>query len=182
MRSIGVFCGSSPGDRPEFLEVARQLGKVLAERKITLVYGGANIGLMGAVADAALEGGGSVIGVIPRFLQSKEVAHANLTQLILCDTMHERKQKMFELSQGFIALPGGFGTLEEVMEMLTWRQLGLHERPIGFLNIAEFYDHLEGLFDEMALRGFLKSDNRKMALFEPDLQVLLSKMSRATVF
>jgi uncharacterized protein (TIGR00730 family) len=139
MKSICVFCGSSNGDDPQFIETARNLGKALAESGITLVYGGANVGLMGAVADASLDSGGSVIGALPQFLQGKEIAHTGLTELILCETMHQRKTKMFELSQGFIALPGGFGTLEEVVEILTWQQLGLHKYPVGFLNVNGFF-------------------------------------------
>src|SRR5258708_1188687 len=125
MKSLCVFCGSSVGDDPDFLKTAIALGKTLAETETTLVYGGANRGLMGAIADSALKNGGKVIGVLPRFLEGKEVAHKNLTELILCDSMHERKTQMFERSQGFIAMPGGFGTLEEISEILTWQQLGL---------------------------------------------------------
>jgi len=165
MKSLCVFCGSSSGNDPAFIKTARLLGQALAENQITLVYGGSNVGLMGAVADATLEHGGQVIGVLPKFLQDKELAHKGLTKLILCDTMHERKTKMFELSEGFIALPGGFGTLEEVVEVLTWQQLGLHQFPIAFLNVNGYYDHLRNLFNHMEAAQLLKTENRNMALF-----------------
>lgn len=176
MKSLCVFCGSSFGDNPAFLQAARSLGRQLAEKEINLVYGGANVGLMGAVADSCLESGGKVVGVLPRFLQGKEIAHTNLTELIICETMHERKTKMFELSQGFIALPGGFGTLEEVVEILTWQQLGLHKWPVGFLNVDGFFDHLQMFFDEMERTKLLKPENKKMALFEGRVSDLLLTM------
>src|SRR4051812_45956194 len=128
MKSVAVFCGSSQGNDPQFTEAAQSLGRTLAEKNITLIYGGAAVGLMGTIANAVLQHKGKVIGVLPRFfLSGKEVPHHHLTELILCDSMHERKTKMFELSEGFIAMPGGFGTLEEVSEILTWQQLGLHQ-------------------------------------------------------
>lgn len=176
MKSICVFCGSTPGNDPQFLTTARLLGKTLAEEKITLVYGGANVGLMGAVADAAMENGGRVIGVLPHFLQRKEVAHREITELILCETMHERKTKMFELSEGFIALPGGFGTLEEVVEILTWGQLGLHRHPTAFLNVNGYYDSLKALFNHMEQKELLKSENNQMALFGNSVEDVLKKM------
>lgn len=176
MKSLCVFCGSSSGSDPAFIQSARQVGRLLAENQISLIYGGAKVGLMGAVADAVLENNGTVIGVLPKFLQGKEIAHANLTQLILCETMHERKTKMFELSEGFMALPGGFGTLEEVIEILTWQQLGLHKHPVGFLNVNGFYNHLRLFFDEMERGSLLKSENKKMALFGDDPTALLNEM------
>ncbi len=176
MKSLCVFCGSSFGSDPTFVEVARTLGRSLADQKVTLVYGGANVGLMGTVADSALEHGGQVIGVLPKFLQGKEIAHTGLTELILCDTMHERKTKMFELSKGFVALPGGFGTLEEIIEILTWQQLGLHKFPVGFLNANGFYNHLRALFDEMERTKLLKSENKSMALFDDHTDSLLKRM------
>src|SRR4030095_3484794 len=139
MKRITVFCGSSLGNGTNFRTQATLLGQVLAKRNIELVYGGANVGLMGAVADGVLSEGGKVIGVLPNFLKSKEIAHEQLTELILVDSMHERKTKMNELCDGVIALPGGFGTLEEFFEMLTWAQLGLHKKPIAILNIDGFY-------------------------------------------
>src|SRR5687768_1380717 len=135
MKSVAIFCGSSSGSDSIYYSQAAMLGKILAHRKIQIVYGGAKVGLMGAVADGALKEGGKVIGVLPNFLKSKEIAHTGLTDLILVESMHERKLKMHELSDGIIALPGGFGTLEELFEMLTWSQLGLHKKPIGLLNI-----------------------------------------------
>src|SRR5215203_5745857 len=143
MKRVSVFCGSSLGTDEVFQKHAHFVGETLAIQKIGLVYGGANVGLMGAVADGALSKGGEVIGVLPNFLRAKEIAHKNLTQLILVETMHERKTMMNELSDGVIALPGGFGTLEEFFEMLTWAQLGLHKKPIALLNIGGFFDSLK---------------------------------------
>ncbi len=146
MNRISIFCGSSNGTRPEYLQVARRTGSLLADRGIGLVYGGANVGLMGAVADAALAKGGYVIGVIPRALVEKEVAHKHLTDLRVVGSMHERKATMAELSDAFIALPGGFGTMEEFVEVLTWSQLGLHAKPCGLLNVSGYYDPLLAFF------------------------------------
>ncbi|MBK7844448.1 MAG: TIGR00730 family Rossman fold protein [Bdellovibrionales bacterium] len=176
MKSLCIFCGSSSGNNPDFLKSARSLGQYLAENRITLIYGGANVGIMGVVADSTLESGGSVIGVLPKFLQGKEIAHTGLTELILCETMHERKMKMFELSHGFIALPGGFGTLEEVVEILTWQQLGFHKYPVGFLNIGGFFNHLKMFFDEMERTRLLRAENKKMALFGSSVPDLLKTM------
>lgn len=176
MKSISVFCGSSSGSDPKFQAAARSVGQALAEAGVTLIYGGAKVGLMGTVADAALANGGKVVGVLPRFLQNKELAHPDLSEMILCDSMHERKTRMFELSQGFIALPGGFGTLEEVCEILTWQQLGLHKFPIGLLNISGFYDHLDRLFAEMEKTELLKPENRRMAIFRENVPDLLAAM------
>lgn len=156
------------------------LGNALAKRNIELVYGGANVGLMGAVADGVLNEGGKVIGVLPHFLQSKEIAHAGLTELILVETMHERKTKMNELCDGVIALPGGFGTMEEFFEMLTWAQLGLHKKPIAILNIDGFYDSLKVLIQVMVDKGFLKPVNQEMLLVSDTVEELLTKMSEYT--
>lgn len=176
MKAITIFCGSSSGFAPVYLEQARLLGKTLAERGIDVVYGGARVGLMGALADGALQAGGAVTGVLPAFLKAKEIAHEGLTNLILTDSMHERKMKMNELSDGVIALPGGFGTLEELFEMLTWGQLGLHKKPVAILNASGFYDPLIALIDTMVERGFLKPDNRDMLLISNDIEELLEKM------
>lgn len=176
MNRITVFCGSSMGTEEIFERKARELGEKLANEKIELVYGGANVGLMGAVANGALAAGGTVIGVLPGFLKSKELAHGKLTQLILVSTMHERKTKMNDLCDGVISLPGGFGTLEEFFEMLTWGQLGLHQKPIGILNINGFYDELIGLFDTMVNKGFLKDINKQMVLVSEDIDDLLLQM------
>ncbi len=176
MKSIAVFCASSVATSPIFQETAADLGKMLAEKGITLVYGGSKIGLMGIVANAVIENGGKVTGVIPRFLSTKEIAHDGITQLIMVETMHERKLRMSELCEGVIALPGGFGTLEELTEMLTWAQLGLHRKPIGILNTAGYYDHLDLLFQRMAEESLLKEKNRKLALFADNLNDLFAAM------
>jgi uncharacterized protein (TIGR00730 family) len=176
MKRITVFCGSSFGTEKQYEEQAYLLGKTLAERNIGLVYGGANVGLMGAVADGAIENNGEVIGVLPHFLQNKEIAHEGLTELILVETMHERKTKMNDLTDGVITLPGGFGTLEEFFEMLTWAQLGLHQKPIGILNVNGFYNELLALVDTMVKKGFLKVVNRNMLLTSENIDDLLNQM------
>ncbi|MDP5229217.1 MAG: TIGR00730 family Rossman fold protein [Cellulophaga sp.] len=176
MKSIVVFCGSSEGNEPEFSSDAYALGKVLAERKITMVYGGAKIGIMGQVAQGALEANGKVIGVIPEFLKTREVYHRSLTELIITQNMHERKLKMHELSDGIIMLPGGFGTLEEFFEMLTWGQLGLHQYPIGILNTNGFYDDLLKMMKSMVDKGFVKKLNFDMILVDTSIAGLLQKM------
>lgn len=176
VKAITVFCGSSPGFDPIFMETAHQLGQYLASRSIKVIYGGAKVGLMGAVADGALSQGGQVIGVLPQFLQTKEVAHTNLTELFLVESMHQRKLKMHELSDGVIALPGGYGTLEEYFEMLTWSQLGLHQKPIGLLNVNHFYDSLLTLADTMVTNGLLKPVNRDMMLVDHSIESLISQM------
>ena len=182
MRRICVFCGSNAGNDPRYRAAAEQLGGLLAERGIELVYGGGNVGLMGAIADACLAAGGTVIGVIPEALVGKEVAgrhvdHRALTRLEVVDSMHTRKARMAELSDGFIALPGGFGTFEEFCEILTWGQLGFHAKPMGLLNVNGFYDPLLALFDHAVREGFLREQNRAMALAETDIGRLLDAMS-----
>ena len=176
MKSITVFCGSSAGTESNYKSQAYLLGEKLAKKGITLVYGGAKIGLMGAVADGVLAMNGKVIGVLPRFLSSKEIAHDQLTEMILCDTMHQRKTKMNELCDGIIALPGGFGTLEELFETLTWAQLGLHKKPIGLLNVDGFYDDLVALIKNMVDKGLLKANNQELLLIENSIDELLAKM------
>ncbi|KFF12795.1 LOG family protein YvdD [Chryseobacterium soli] len=176
MKSITVFCGSSFGSDEIFKNQAVLLGQTLAQQNIQLVYGGADVGLMGAVADGALQEGGKVIGVLPRFLQSKEIAHTRLTELIVVETMHERKTKMNELCDGVIVLPGGYGTLEEFFEMITWAQLGLHQKPIGILNIDGFYNDLIKLVQNMVEKGFLKQVNQKILLISDSVNELLEKM------
>lgn len=176
MKSITVFCGSSLGTDEAFKKEAILLGETLAKQNIGLVYGGAKVGIMGAVADGVLQAGGNVIGVIPQFLRTKEVAHDNLTELIMVKTMHERKTKMYELSNGIIALPGGFGTMEELFEMLTWAQLGLHQKPIGLLNTNGFYNDLIRLIENMVGKGFLKQINLEMLLVSDTVNDLLIKM------
>jgi len=162
MKAICVFCGSSYGTRQAYADAASQTGRVLAEQGYTLVYGGAKVGLMGAVADAALEAGGKVIGVLPRALEDKEIGHEGLTELHLVGSMHERKAKMADLSDAFIALPGGVGTLEEIFEVWTWGQLGYHSKPCGFLNIDGYYDHLIQFLDHQTGQGFTKDVMRAM--------------------
>lgn len=177
MKRITVFCGSSFGTEEIYKEQAALLGEKLAKQNIELVYGGANVGLMGAVADGVLNNGGKAIGVLPNFLRSKEIAHLGLTELILVESMHERKTKMNDLCDGVIALPGGFGTLEELFEMLTWAQLGLHKKPIAILNINGFYDSLIQLTEVMVSKGLLKEANQQMLLVSDNIDDLLDKMN-----
>jgi uncharacterized protein (TIGR00730 family) len=176
-RRICVFCGSNPGVNPVYKNAAAGLGRLLAKRKIELVYGGGNIGLMGVLADAALEAGGRVIGVIPESLMAKEVGHPGLTELYVVRSMHERKALMADLAEGFIALPGGYGTCEEFCEVVTWSQLGFHAKPCGLLNVERYYDPLLALFDHAVKEGFLRIDNRALVLEERDPRRLLEKMS-----
>ncbi|HQV39210.1 MAG: TIGR00730 family Rossman fold protein [Flavobacteriales bacterium] len=176
MKSIVVFCGSSAGHDPEFLVSAKALGATIASRGARLIYGGAKVGLMGCIADAALAQGSEVIGILPRFLSIKEVAHEGLTQLLIVENMHERKTKMFELGDAFIAMPGGFGTLEELFEVVTWAQLGLHQKPIGVLNVNGFYDPLMAQLDHMVSKGLLKQRNRDLIMIDSAVDGLLAKM------
>jgi uncharacterized protein (TIGR00730 family) len=176
MESISVFCGSSFGNNSIYEQKAYELGKHLAENNIVLIYGGAKVGLMGALANGALENNGKVIGILPNFLKDKEIAHEGLTQLIWVDSMHERKQKMSELCHGVIALPGGYGTIEEFFEMLTWGQLGLHKKPVALLNINGFFNELISFVDTMVTNGFLKKANQDMLLSDHDIPALISKM------
>ncbi|MBS1782358.1 MAG: TIGR00730 family Rossman fold protein [Bacteroidetes bacterium] len=178
MKSIAIFCGSSDGYMDLYKEVAYEVGAELATIGIKLIYGGAKVGLMGALADGALQNNGQVVGVIPSFLQTKEVAHENLTECIITHTMHERKMKMHELSDAIIALPGGWGTMEELFEMMTWAQLGLHQKPIGLLNINGFYEPLLALLDTMVMEGFSKESYRSMVMVGYDLNDLLVQMQR----
>jgi uncharacterized protein (TIGR00730 family) len=157
-----VFCGSKPGDNPAYAEAAAELGRKLSEQKIGLVYGGASVGLMGAIADATLQAGGDAIGVIPQSLVDKEIAHPDLTQMHVVSGMHERKALMADLSDGFIALPGGIGTLEELFEIWTWAQLGMHNKPCVLLNVAGYYNQLIGFLDQMTQAGYLKGSSRSM--------------------
>ncbi|MFE4426536.1 TIGR00730 family Rossman fold protein [Peribacillus butanolivorans] len=177
MKTLAVFCGSSKGASTVYLEAAKKLGKELAKRNITLVYGGACVGIMGAVADSVLEAGGKVIGVMPSFLEKREISHKNLTELIVVDSMHERKAKMAELADGFIALPGGPGTLEEFFEIFTWAQLGLHHKPCGLLNINHYYDPLVALFNHMSDEQFLHEKYRSMALVDVEPNGLLDQFN-----
>jgi len=162
MKNICVFCGSSAGNQPPFISAAQELGALIAKNNCRLVYGGGNIGLMGAVADSVMAHGGEVIGVIPEFLLDQEVGHKGLTELIVVDSMHTRKHKMASLADAFIAMPGGFGTLEELAEIITWVQLALVKSPVGLLNVAHYYDHLLKQFDVMRDRGFTSAKNRSI--------------------
>jgi uncharacterized protein (TIGR00730 family) len=164
MKRICVFCGSSQGSRPEYRAAAEEMGAELVRRNIGLVYGGGNVGLMGIIADAMLKAGGEVIGVIPENLIALEVGHKGLTKLHVVRSMHERKALMADLSDAFIAMPGGFGTLEEFCEVLTWSQLGLHAKPCGILNILEYYTPLLQMFDHVLAEQFLKPENRALVL------------------
>jgi uncharacterized protein (TIGR00730 family) len=178
MKMICVYCGSNPGRLPEYREAARLLGYEMAARGLGLVYGGASIGVMGAVADAMLERAGQVIGVIPVSLATREVSHKGLDELIVVDSMHERKAKMAELSDGFIALPGGWGTIEEIFEMLTWAQLGFHEKPCGLLNVASYYDHLFAFLEYAIDQQFVKEEYRPMIMMDRAPAALLDRFSQ----
>jgi hypothetical protein len=176
MKSVCVFCGSNPGNDPVYAAGARAMGAEIARRGLILVYGGGAVGLMGIVADAALEAGGEVHGVIPRALREKEVGHNGLTRLEIVDTMHIRKARMAELSDGFIAMPGGIGTFEELFEIWTWGQLGIHSKPLGLLNVAGFYDPLAAFLDGTVEAGFLKPMHRAMEMTDTDPARLLDRM------
>jgi uncharacterized protein (TIGR00730 family) len=177
MKRICVFCGSNSGSRPEYSAVARELALLLAGRRIGIVYGGGNVGLMGVLADAALEAGGEVIGVIPELLVTKEVAHHGVTELRIVQTMHERKALMNDLSDAFIALPGGFGTLDEFFEVLTWSQLGFHAKPCGLLNVSGFHDNLLAMLDHAVAERFLRPAHRQLILSDTDPSRLLQRLA-----
>ncbi len=176
MKKLCVYCGSQPGLRPEYIEAAKALGQFLPSVGISMVYGGGDIGLMGAVADAVMAAGGEVIGVIPHHLVALEVGHRGLTQLIEVADMHARKAKMAELSDGFLALPGGIGTAEELIEMFTWLQLSIHGKPVGILNTLGYYFHLLEFFKHMETEGFLKGVHREMLLDDVDAPRLIERM------
>ena len=178
MESICVFCGSSPGNRSAYRKAAVSLGQELARRRLRLVYGGGNVGLMGVLADAVLEAGGTVVGVIPQALVDKEVAHRGLTELRIVESMHQRKAQMADLADAFIAMPGGFGTLEEFCEMLTWLQLGLHSKPCGLLNIEGFFDPLLALFDRAVADRLLRSEQRDSVLENHSPGDLLNQLAQ----
>lgn len=175
-RRLCVFCGSSPGARAEYREAAEATGRLLAQRRITLVYGGGNVGLMGAVADAALAAGGEVIGVIPRHLESREIAHRGLTELRVVSSMHERKALMADLSDAFVALPGGLGTFEEFFEVATWSQLGIHDKPLGLLNVRGYYDLLDQHLARAVEERFIRAEHRSLITLAEDPAALLEKL------
>ncbi len=177
LNKICVFCGSSEGNDTTIIDVSKQLGKTFAEKNITLVYGAAKIGVMGIIAQSTLDNHGKVIGIIPEFLKIKEVVHLGLTELITTQNMHDRKMQMQEVSDGFIAMPGGLGTLEELFEILTWLQLGLHKKPIGLLNVNHFYDDLLEFLENMVRKGFLSMENYELLIVDSSIDSLLKKMS-----
>jgi uncharacterized protein (TIGR00730 family) len=172
-----VYCGSSPGHRPEYADAARALGKAMAEQGLALVYGGGKVGLMGAVADAALAAGGRVVGVIPRSLVERELGHAGLSELHIAETMHERKTMMADLSDGFVALPGGAGTLEEFFEQWTWAQLGIHAKPCGLLNVKEYFGPLIGMIEKIVAEGFMAPAYADMLVVETRIEALLMRLA-----
>ncbi len=178
MRRVCVFCGSSPGARPSYRLAAERLGAAIAKRGLGLVYGGAHVGLMGVVADAALALQGEVIGVLPRALEARELAHRSLTQLHVVDSMHERKALMADLSDSFIALPGGIGTLEETFEAWSWTQLGLHAKPCALLDVDGYYAPLEAFLDGAVEERFVRAEHRSMLLMDDDAERLLDRLAQ----
>ena len=177
MRRLCVFCGSSVGNQPAYAEAARAMGALLAARGIGLVYGGGHVGLMGVVADAVMANGGEVIGVIPQTLADREIAHTGITELRVVDSMHTRKALMAELSDGFIAMPGGVGTFEEFFEVVTWMQLGLHRKPCGLLNVIAFYTPLAAFIDQAVSEGFIKPVHRAAIVVDSDPARLLDTLA-----
>ncbi len=175
IKRLCVYCGSSPGKKPEYGKAARQLGSIMVSKNIGLVYGGASVGIMGEIADTVVKGGGEVIGVIPQSLLEKEVAHTGLSDLRVVDSMHERKALMAELSDGFIALPGGLGTIEEFFEVMTWAQLGMHQKPCGLLNVCQYYQKLIDFLNHAVTERFLKEVHRSLVLVEESPDALLQK-------
>jgi uncharacterized protein (TIGR00730 family) len=175
IRRICVFCGSNTGSDPLYVDAARGLGQLLAREGVALVYGGGSVGLMGEVADSVLGSGGEVIGVIPHALWAREVGHRGLTDLRIVETMHERKAMMADLADAFIALPGGLGTLEEIFEIWTWAQLGLHSKPLGFLDVNGFYAPLMQFLDRAVRERFLRDQHRAIAIIEPEAETLLKR-------
>ena len=177
VHNICVFCGASAGNNPAYVEAAKALGQAMAERGLGLVYGAGNVGLMGELADAVLAEGGRAVGVIPHKLVDRELAHQELAKLYMVSTMHERKAKMHELSDGYIALPGGIGTMEEFFEAVTWRQLGYHDKPVALFNVGGFYDDIDGFFETMKCDGFLHSDHHDLFFMETDAARLLDRLA-----
>lgn len=177
-RAVCVFCGSQAGSRPAYEQAARQLGAELARRDITVIYGGGHVGLMGALADSALAAGGRVVGVIPEHLMRPEVAHQGLTELIVVDSMHTRKRTMAGRADAFVVLPGGFGTFEEMFEMVTWRQLQLHAKPVGLLNVEGYFDHLLAFLRHAAEEKFIRPQHRDLLSVEASAAALLERLRR----
>ncbi len=176
-QSLAVYCGSSPGNDARYVRLAYEAGVILAQRGIRLVYGGGGVGMMGAVADGALSRGGAVTGVIPTFLNTRELKHPGVADMRVVTTMHERKLLMVDLAEGFIALPGGFGTLDELFEVLTWSQLDIHNRPAGVLNVDGYYDGVLSCLDGMVARGFLREGDRSRLVAAESMEALLLKMT-----
>jgi uncharacterized protein (TIGR00730 family) len=179
LRSVTIFCGSSRGADPAFADAARTVARLLADSDVRIVYGGAQLGLMGILADTAMEAGGEVIGVMPQALIDHELGHRGLTELRVVASMHERKAMMADLGDAFIALPGGIGTLEELIEVYTWSGLGLHRKPVGVLNVNGFYDPLAALLDEAVEQRFLRPQHREVLIFDADPEALLARLARA---
>ena len=177
---ICVFCGTNPGTRPEYGAAARELGQLLAQQEIELVYGGASVGIMGELADSVQEHGGHVTGIIPQQLMEKEAAHTGIRNLIVVASMHQRKSQMADMSDGFVALPGGIGTLEGFFEILTWAQLGIHSKPSGILNVAGYFDELTRFLDHAVEEGFLTEAHREAIIMEADPRRLLEQMQAYT--
>jgi hypothetical protein len=178
IKRLAVFCGSSPGARPAYVDAARALGRLLSERGIGVVYGGSNVGVMAALANEVLDNQGEIIGVIPRLLVEREVAHRELSDLRIVESMHERKAMMAELCDGFVALPGGIGTLEEFFEVWTWAQLGVHDKPCGLLNVAGYFDGLLAFIDRAVQEKFVRDAHREMLIVEEEPQKLLERLAR----
>lgn len=178
MKRICVFCGSNKGAKPAYIEAAKSLGKVLVKKNIGLIYGGGKVGLMGVIADEVLAGGGEVIGVIPQSLVAREVAHQTVTQMHIVNSMHERKALMADLSDGFMALPGGMGTLDEFCEILTWAQLGIHQKPCGILNVENYFTPLLAMFDHAMREGFLRDTHRALVIEATEPETLLDLLAK----
>jgi uncharacterized protein (TIGR00730 family) len=178
MRRLCVFSGSSPGGHPDYAQAAEEMGRALAAQDLGLVYGGAQVGLMGAIADAALEAGGEVVGVIPQALVDREIAHTGLSELQVVGSMHERKARMAELADGFIALPGGMGTLEELFEVYTWTQLGLHSKPLGLLDVRGYYSRLAAFLDHAVAERFVTAEHREMLVVEQRAEAMIEAFRR----
>ena len=176
MKTICVFCGSSSGNNSKYVAAAKQLGQLIAQNSMTLVYGGGNVGLMGEIANSVLANRGTAIGVIPQFLVEKELVHENLSEVIIVESMHERKAMMAELADGFVALPGGFGTLEETVEVLTWVQLGLHRKPIGLLNVEKYFHFLYEFFKHMVNEKFLHTEYKDMILIKENANEMIESL------
>lgn len=176
LERVGVYCGSSDDVDPSYLQAARHAGRALAGKGVTIIYGGGGTGMMGALADGALEANGQVLGIIPRRFNNAELAHLGLSELRVVETMHERKAAMAEMAQAFIALPGGYGTLEELFEILTWAQIGLHSKPVGLLNVRGYFDPLLTLVEHMRVEGFIYDEHRALLACESDPEVLLQRL------